>query len=460
MSLRQPSEVSAESTPLNAPLPGRVRRASAAGRATAAVAAESFPLSLSPSPLLRVNADLGGVKPKPVKLTRPALVGKSAPAAVSSPKTPPPSTTGIAELKRVLDSSTEKPQLPNTSAPLSADALRNIFTFVSDKPRGLRHVATTCRKWYNASFPTLESLTLIPENTTIERLSGVGSLSPLIDYLSVATRGQHLKRLLVMRPDWVYQLPHTTFGPTVGLQALSALLINLPQLTELDVRGIQLRNYAPWCDHFLTDLAVHCPKIESLSVGAQFVRNWETQWWAPLTHMKKFVVGSRREDVDWHSNKPLTLSDDFFVMLRGSPALKCIKVWCALQTPSFTQLLIPSTSFPNLVHLSVNAQGNTQLKPFEETVPEIKEVASKKDVKGGKAKAQEEPPQLRVGFPVLTSLVVADVKERPEFATELLVRLSTSAPQLQHFNVVNSHRTGPGKVVAPPPSKTIRRTAA
>jgi hypothetical protein len=235
----------------------------------------------------------------------------------------------------------------------------------------------------------------------------------------------------------------------------------MPRLVILDVRGLTYRGWTPWCDHFLLDVAARCSRLQVLRVGAAFVRSWEPQWWAPLTELKEFVVGSRREDTEWHDGlwtpigtagapppPPFALHEDFYTMLRTLP-IKTLKVWVPLAPASFTALIFPTAAFATLVHVSVNAEGNTHHRPIDEPAKEEpKETAPAKGKANAKAKqALEDVPAVpKVLFPALVTVGIADIKERPDFVGEVMIKFATTAPNVAHWNVSNTHRNGPNNI--------------
>lgn len=428
----------------------RIRRSSAS-RGISAATSEAFPIPLSPSPIIKPLSDAC------VGLSKPPVIRAAADTAAALSRITPDSPSRIAALQRALEGAkSRKEPLDGKLKTLASGVAQLILQYVGSDFRAIRAASHICRRFYWASFAVVSRTTLIPDETSLARLSTVCALSSLAQFLSAATRGQYLTSLTVIEPHSVYALPQTVKGPSCTVQGLTSLLINLPHLTELDVRGIDFRSTASWCGYFLPDLPQCCPRLQVLRCGAHLIKTWEAQWWASLTSLKELVVGSRREAADWVSNAPLQLQDDFFVMLKTLSSLKVVKIWCPLTSASFAQVFTPPFVLPHITHLSVNAAGNAvNYKPNEEAVKE--EAVSNKKVDAKNVRKAEDSPQVpKLAYPVLVSVAIADVKDRPELAPELMCKLSVSAPQLRFCSFVNTHRNAPGEQPPAPPAKPQR----
>ena len=428
--------------------PQQMRRNSAASRAVAAASAHAaLQLTPSPSPLLS-RAQLNRDVPK-LRKVDPRIFDEDIPEAIAL-------TSSVVELQKRLSDLRPVEKKTNTIACLPRVLVQLIAGFVADND--VRSCASLCvvnRVFYAASLHLIRSVTLVPDVVSLERLSNPGAASSLAKFFDRSGRGQHIEAFTLVRPKHVYSLPAAVKGPEIHAQDLSRLVSQLPHLTFLDVRGITHRGFTPWCDHFLADVASACPKLRALRVGPVYLTTWEPGWWSALSELEEFTVGSRREDSVWTggSGVPVTLPEDFFTMLRTLPLAARVKVWAPLAPTSFTALVMPTTPIPTLQHLSINAAGNTDHKPLEEAAKEAeaKEAApAKGGAKGAKgaAKQQEASEGPRPTLPGLRSVVLCDIRDRPEFAVELMIRLMALAPGIEHWNVTNTQRTAPGKAPA------------
>jgi hypothetical protein len=431
---------------------GAARRTSAS-RAVAAVQ-ESFPIMLSPSPLLRTERLPSG---KPKAITR----YHSLEALAAAYKRPDPLAAEqfrLAEFHTIVKGRT-------TLLSLSDDALSVVFRFLGDTSRDFMPLSCVCKRTYHLSFGLETAVTLVPTLVTPEVLSRPGSMHSLALHLGRYTRGPYVESFSIVDSKAVAQLPRSLTGPVISKIGLQCVLANTQHLLRLDIRGVVLRDHSPVTDRFLADLNVVCPQLEQLRVGVALARCWEVGWWSKLPNLKEFVVGSRREDVDWLDPAPIALHDDVFVMLR-SPVhhWKAVKFWCNMAPLSFQQLVNPSVAFQELRHLAVNATGNCSSRPLDD----LSSVAAgdggaagdkkKADSKGAKKGALDDTQVLRCPFPVLESFTVADITERPDFASELAAKLMVTAPNLATFNITNTHRNAPTK--APPATGKPKRGGA
>lgn len=446
--------MAAVSTPQNPALQaksGAARRTSAS-RAVAAVQ-ETFPIILSPSPLLRLEALPTG-KPKPITRYRSV---KELEAAFTRPDPLATEQARLAEFHTIVKGRT-------TLLSLADDALGLVYRFLGDNSRHFTPLSRVCKRMYHLSFGLETSVTLVPTLVSAESLSRPGSMHSLALHLGRYTRGPYVESFSILDSKAVAQLPRTLMGPEISKIGLQCVLANTQHLLRLDVRGVLLRDHSPVTDRFLADLHVVCPQLEQLRVGVSLARCWEVGWWGKLPHLKEFVVGSRREDVDWADSSPLALHEDAFAMLRSPHhTWRAVKFWCQLVPASFQQLVNPSISFPELRHLAVNATGNTSTRPLEDlssvSAADGGAAGDKKkaDAKSAKKGAAEDTQVLRCPFPTLESFTVADVAERPDFASELAAKLLVTAPNLSTFNITNTHRNAPTK--APPATGKPKRGA-
>lgn len=442
-----------QTTPSNPPLlaKGAARRTSA-NRAVSAVQ-ESFPIILSPSPLLRMDCLPTG-KPKPI--TRYRTIGDME-RSFERPDPLAAEQTRLAEFHTIVKGRT-------TLLSLSDDALGCVFRFMGDNTHDFVPLARVCKRLYHLSFGLETCVTLVPKLVSPEALSKPGTMNSLALHLGRFTRGPYVESLTIVDSSAVSQLPRDIMGPEISKVGLQCVLSNTQHLLKLDIRGVVLRGHSPVTDRFLADLYVVCPLLEQVRVGAALTRCWEVGWWAKLPHLKEFVVGSRREDVDWMDPSPLVLHDDVFSMLRSSHhKWTSVKLWCSLAPASFQQLLNPTSAFPELRHLAVNAAGNTSMRPLDDlssvAMPDGGGAADKKksEAKGSKKGPTDDTQAPRCPFPTLESFTVADVSERVDFASELAAKFLATAPHLVTFNVTNTHRNAPTKI--PPQVGKAKRGA-
>jgi hypothetical protein len=430
-------------TPSNPPLQGKSipARRTSASRAVSAVQ-ESFPILLSPSPLLRVEPLPTG-KPKPIRRFHTtdelhAAFKRHDPLAAEQAR--------LTEFHTIVKGRT-------TLLSLNDDTLISVFRYLGCTSKEFAPLARVCKRFYHLSFGLETSVTLIPTLVSTETLSKAGSMHSLALHLGRYTRGPHVESLSVIDSKAVSQLPRHVMGPEISKIGLQCVLANTHHLRRLDIRGVILRGHSPITDRFLADLYVVCPQLEQLRIGVALTRCWEVGWWSKLPNLKELVVGSRREDVDWLDPSPLQFHDDVFTMLRSpSHKWRAVKFWCSVTQSSFNQLLNPTVAFPELHHLAVNASGNTSMRPLEDLAAMAMDSGAagadkkKADAKGGKKGAADDTQTSRCLFPALESFTVADVSERADFASELAAKFLATAPNLTIFNITNTHRNAPTKI--------------
>lgn len=413
----------------------------------AAAHSETFPIVLSASPLIRQGALPTG-KPKPVvRYASEAAMF----AAAARPDPLAAEQLRLSEFYTIVKGRTTLLSLPDST-------LRAVFQFCGATLKDLLPLTRVCKRFSYVTFDLETNVTLIPSLVTVESLSKTGTMASLAKHLGKNTRGPHIESLSIIDSKTVFTLSRQTIGPVISKLGLQSVLVHTPALVQLDVRGVVFRDHSPITDHFLADLVTLCPKLEVLKIGAALARCWDPQWWSKMHQMTEFVVGSRREDADWSDPSPLQLHEDVFAMLRSTAhKWRAAKFWCALHSASFQQLVSPAAPFAELRHLSINAVGNTSFKPLEDlsNVADTTGADKKKADAKGKKGAAEENVGPKFAFPVLESFCVADVHERPEFASELAAKLTLLAPQFTYFNVTNTHRNAPTK--APPATGKAKR---
>jgi hypothetical protein len=438
-----------------------MRRNSAAGRGVNAANQSALLVTPSPSPLIALT--------QPLKASLP-VIKRIDPRIFEADVDTEESPSRVLELRKRLAELQPVVPTPNSLGRLSSRAMAIIAEFAAtDDVKAVITLSRVCRALYIASLHVLSTVMLCPDVVTIAQLSRPGAMASLAQFFAATGRGQHVLSLTIMRPKYVYSLPNTVKGPEVHATDLARVVMQLRHLTYLDVRGVVHRCWAQWCDRLLADLPGACPKLRVLRIGAAYLATWEPGWWAGLPSLEELIVGSRREDAIWAvgspATLPATLPDDLFVMLRTAP-LQRLKIWIPLVASSFTGLLLPTQPVTHLQHITVNATGNTELKPLDDAAAREAETAKETQPakgaagKGGKAtaKAQDDAASgPKVMFPALSSVTLSDVKERPEFAVELMVKMMPMAPAVQHWNVANSHRNAPGRA---PPVQAGRGRAA
>ena len=411
------------------------RRASGPNRVIQAVY-EPYALLLSPSPLIRIPDDYVARKKAIVRATTAQSQQDSSTKAHDGHEINPEMDLGL-RIRRITEIGTVPAQL--------------IFDFLGDSLRDVVQAASTCRLFRDVSNSSVTSIELIPNLGSCDSFSRTEGMNSLAACLKPYLRGQHISSLSIVNGKHCLTLPNHQRGPHISAMSLHKIIRNMPNLVRIDVRGVDLRDYATWKDHFLSDLGRLTPQLKSLKVGGAFLRNWEPQWWSKLHHLTDFVVGSRREDNDWH--EPLVsiqLYDDFFQMLR-SHKWHSVKVWVMLTSSSVSQLLMPTIAIPDLMHLSVNLSGSAATLRVTDDVPvaDASTIDKKKPDPKASAKKPEEQGQGRFLFPTLATVCLADVSDRPEVATDLLQRFLLTAPNFHALNIVNTHRNAPGRVPAP-----------
>jgi hypothetical protein len=414
------------------------RRASGPNRAIQA-AYEPYALVLAPSPLIRVDDE--GTRAKVV--IRSSLSNTTQASSTES-------FSNQGATKSDADTRSRRPTRRLTE--IGPIPCQTIFDFLSHSLRDVVQAASTCRLFRNLSNTSVSRVELIPQLGSCESFSRPRAMESLAAALKPYLRGQHITLFSVVSAKHSLTLQSNQKGPCISAMSLHRAIQNMPNLTHLDVRGVDLKDYSPWKDHFLSDLSRITPQLKCLKVGGAFLRNWEPLWWSKLNLLTDFVVGSRREDADWHDPQPVNLHDDFFHMLR-SHKWQSIKVWVVLSLQSVTQLLLPSAAFPDLVHLSINLSGSAATLKVSDDVPVTESAPTDKKKPDPKAvKKPDEQSHGRFLFPTLATVCLADISDRPDVATDLMQRFLLTAPAFQALNIVNTHRNAPGRV--PAQSKT------
>ena len=409
---------------------------------------EPYTLVLSPSPLLRTADE---------QLIRPKTIARMPYEQISENGSGENSLQHGHEVKG--ESASTKSNCPRSLTEIGPVPSQVIFDFLGNSLRDVVQAASTCRLFRDASNSSVTAVELIPALGTCECFSRPTAMSSLAACLKPYLRGQHITSFSIVNGKHCLTFPNHERGPRITALSLHRTIHHLPNLARLDVRGVDLKEYASWKDHFLSDLGRLTPQLKSLKVGGAFLRNWEPQWWMKLHHLTDFVVGSRREDIDWHDpNLPIQLHDDFFHMLR-SHKWHSVKVWVLLHPSSVAQLLMPSLAIPDLVHLSVNLSGSAgNLKVTDDVaVADASPTDKKKPDPKTSAKKPDEQGQGKFLFPTLTTVCLADISDRPEVATDLLQRFLLTAPNFHALNIVNTHRNAPGRL---PVATKARWTAA
>lgn len=360
----------------------------------------------------------------------------------------------VLSLRAEAEGMVPAPKKEDFTKALTCNLLRRILSFLGDSPRDLARINAVNRAWRQASMTTLEEVTVFQDiiDARSDTRGLASKLSSFTSFLSSCGRGQHLKRLVLMDSHGVYNMSQQFKGPALSSCSIVTLLSNTPNLSVVDVRGIEIRDFIPISDRFLSSLHLLTPCLRTLKLGAHFMRNWPVGWWTRLPYLSDFVVGSRREDADWDdASGPLCLHDDFFAMIR-SPAhvWSSIKLWIPLSHSSFLAILTPAVVIPRVCGLTLNASGNCQVKPLDEGFQDVPRDEKKKIEKNAKKGAQiEELTQARGTFPSLVSFTIADVMDRPDLSVEIMGKMIQQAPSLKHFNVTNTHRTAPTHIEPP-----------
>ena len=279
-------------------------RRSSAARAVQA-ANDAFPVALSPSPLLKPIPTTGPVGSPLYHCTtapRPPSLKKIAAALQAAEVDRGGLTTGVTDLLRDIDAHQPRPRPVNHTALFSLAQLRLILSFVGNTFCQLRCCALSCRRFQAACYGAVTEVCAVPvETRQVDVLSKRGTMCHFAQLLETHRHGQHLTSVQIVDGAFASanKLGPGVLGPHLHSFDLCRAIVQLPRMTTLDIRGVVLRDYVPWSDHFLSDVATSCSALRVLRIGCQFVRQWEVGWWAPLTQLKEFVIGSRREDSEW-----------------------------------------------------------------------------------------------------------------------------------------------------------------
>lgn len=321
-----------------------------------------------------------------------------------------------------------------------------IASFVGGTLADCEGLLATSRDWRQATCGVVTSISVVPDAFPLGILEQA-NFAHFMAHLQ-STHGPSVRRLSLVDSTSVFSLPQTALGPIIHVQSLLSIAACVPSLQVLDVRGVVLGQHSTVSDLFLSSLHQFCPSLRVLKVGSPLIQNWEPCWWVRLPVLCEFVVGSQREDVDWENSQPINLHADFFNMLHSPLHFwRSVKLWVRLARPSFRALVLPLHPLPRVAHLTLNAFGNTDVKPLEATVSDAREGDKKKPhEKPSKKAATEEVTVPKGQFPALTSFTVADIGDRPEFAIELMTKLLSQAPSFKDFNVVCTHRLAPSHV--------------
>lgn len=493
-------------------------------------------------------------------------------------------TTKIAALQQRLRELAPVPKPRDTlTKTVPVSVLRRVASFVADTNRGLAPFASMCRATRAAATHCVSALTLVPTETSVDAISRGGALVSFSHFVKRGDKGAHVRSFSVIDPKFVYSLdsasssattvnasaspsPTTAgaqqqqqqginapcLGPSLSPVDLLRTIGTMPQLTTIDVRGVALRDYVAWSDHFLADVSHMCPLLQVLRVGVTFAKAWPRGWWHPISgSLKEFVIGSRREDAEFLSERRMVASlrgarsaaaaavapspknnnadiddgeeeeeeeeiqveqlvylpisvplvplqlplDDLLAMARNTP-LATLKIWPALPFPHMSQLMFPSAPIPALRSLSLTVGAANAALIFtsegDALIARDREgagahyggdgagggggggkmgggrsgggaggaaaAASNPRGAGGNARgggggaaaaaaaAIEEAQRAATAaamYPNLMSFTVADVNSKPDLASDILQKMMQVAPNVEHWNVTNTHRQGP-----------------
>ncbi|KAH9600463.1 hypothetical protein LSM04_009023 [Trypanosoma melophagium] len=347
------------------------------------------------------------------------------------------------------------PVLRDEFAILDDATLRNICLFLGERSRELAYFGSVCRRLRRIVIGLTPPIAVItPDMIPLEGLTQNRVVDSLCAFFASYKRGQFVQQLRLVDAKYASSLPINVVLPFCSPHIFPSLVKSLPSLTFLDLRGVQwdCHSNPNLLRYFFSDLYLVAPKLQTLKIGVELFSQWSPGWWQRLSGLTQFVVGSRRDQAiaAGLTPKTSTLHDEFFDMLRNPQRQWRVKLWCALERDTLLRLLIPSQPFPELQELTLNLSNVDILDDFKRS--QIKTPKDGKPRKNGKKSIVQtnEEVDLRVMFPSLQALTLANVDQYPQITAELLERMTLRAPRFKYFTVVNTTRM-------PPPPKSKRR---
>nr|CCC95699.1 unnamed protein product [Trypanosoma congolense IL3000] len=354
-----------------------------------------------------------------------------------------------AEAREALHALQSVPVLRDELAIMDDDTLKTICTFLGATSRDLARLGSVCRRLHRIVIGfTPQAVLLAPNMVSLAGLASDTVLDSLCSFFSSYKRGQYVRELRLMAAKHASTYPINESLPLCSSHAFPALVKNLPLLTYLDLRGVCWKSHdTPALEKFFfSDLQIAAPHLQTLKVGVSLLVHWSAGWWQRLPALTHLVVGSRR---DYQS---AVLPVDVFEMLRSPQRQWWVKFWFAMDEEALRMFFHEGQPLIGVRELALNV-GDKDLTAILLGPPERSQreesrmrrsVRSTKMTSPRRVLAQNSgDPDACVGFPNMTAFTLANVHHTPQMMSKLLVWVVQRAPQLMHFNIVNTARVPP-----------------
>ncbi|KAL7709460.1 hypothetical protein N2W54_005813 [Lotmaria passim] len=338
------------------------------------------------------------------------------------------------------------------------------------------------------------SVVLVPSMVSASALATEETVRRALHSFFTA-RGGEVRQLVIQRVD------ETTTAASQA-QASSPLCLpapwmlqlvsQMPYLTELDLRHVRWNESggSQVLQHLFSDLHIATAgTLQALRVDAETMQYWAPGWWHRHVNLRTLVVGSRCTFASTSNNDnnnsigsisapsssssstssaafQLELPADYYTLMREEGRHWQLELWCPLTAHSLQQLCTAAAaagvSFASVEELLLNvrhnervcasaehggtagaagggntasavAAGGAEATSASEAPPD-----ARPSVKGKKAPAVVEVPEVLVTYPRLHTVTVVDVGDRPEAAAEVYQAMMALAPGLRHFNVCDT----------------------
>nr|CAJ2476661.1 unnamed protein product [Leishmania braziliensis] len=390
-------------------------------------------------------------------------------------------------LRKELEAKLPRPSPLNDVVAVGDAVIERVLQFLGPVSRNAAAFAQTCRLVRRALLQVmnLEVIVVTPTMVAASALSRKSVRRALITF--AAGRSTQVRTLVLQEDSLKAVKRECNGGTSAACLTLPApwvlqLISQLPYLTELDMRHVQLTeaHHSQVLHYLLSDLHLAAVgTLCTLKVDAEVMRYWAPGWWRRLINLSSLVVGSRycppepTSDATAISPSLLELPADYFALMGEEDRHWQLKLWVPLKAASLKQILMPAsgTSFAGVVELLVNMRHNERTGDWAEAAAADTSPLPSSAAAAASGAASEPPSETRNGaalckpgtaaaagtelgepfvYPALTTMTVVDVQERPEVAADVCQALLAMAPALVHFNVCDSVSAG---TASEPPKK-------
>ncbi|GET90239.1 hypothetical protein, conserved [Leishmania tarentolae] len=384
-------------------------------------------------------------------------------------------------LRKELEEKLPRHSPRNDVVALGDAAIELVLQFLGPVTKIAAAFAQTCRLVRRALLHVMnfDVAVLTPAMVSASALSQESVRRGLITF--VAVRSAQV-RTLVLHEDGLSAVKREgndgtpVAGLTLPAPWVLQLISQLPYLTELDVRHVQLTesHHSQALRYLLSDLHLAAAgTLCTLKMDAELMRYWAPGWWRRLVNLSSLVVGSRYRPpeptadttVSFTSPSLLEMPVDYFTMMCEESRAWRLKLWVPLQAASLKQILMPpsGTIYAGVTELLVNMRCNEHMCEWPDAVPGYMSPLPLPAAVTASATASEVSSETRSGgalgkvstgaapgtefcetgtYPSLTTVTVVDVQERPEVAAEVYQAMLDRAPALVHFNVCDTVSAG------------------